>query len=445
MAAQDYEVRVSVKLDPGTDQAAALAGFGKLFKLDAGQVATLFAAGKDAIKRDLDHATASKCQKALSQLGIKCEVRAMSPPDAPPADLRDAGQAAAASLTLQSPPPSPPPPKADFEPDTVHALPLRFHGQAGEYFRIWIVNVVLTILTLGIYSAWAKVRTNRYLYGNTELAGQRFSYLANPITILKGRLIAMALLIGYIVLGEVEPVLQGVIGLIIVLAFPWLLVRALRFNLRMSAYRHIRFGFDGTVGGAYAVFLGWPILAMLSFWLALPFAIFKQQQWLANGYRFGTQRFVAELYAGDFYGIYLRALLFAVGGGLLAFLAMSVQPVLMGVIVFVVYLFVFAYVHVNQLNLVRNAMTLGPHGFASNYALGSWLQLQLVNLLGILFSLGLLIPWAKIRSLHYNAAHSVVMVQGDLDSFVNKEHEQISALGEEIGDVFDVVDVGVGI
>ena len=60
-----------------------------------------------------------------------------------------------------------------------------FHGQGSEFFRIWIVNLVLTILTLGIYSAWAKVRTKRYFYGNTELAGDRFDYLASPIAILK--------------------------------------------------------------------------------------------------------------------------------------------------------------------------------------------------------------------------------------------------------------------
>ena len=48
-------------------------------------------------------------------------------------------------------------------------MPFRFHGQAGEYFRIWIVNICLTVITLGIYSAWAKVRRKRYFYSNTQL------------------------------------------------------------------------------------------------------------------------------------------------------------------------------------------------------------------------------------------------------------------------------------
>ncbi|MBL9131958.1 MAG: DUF898 family protein, partial [Verrucomicrobiaceae bacterium] len=69
------------------------------------------------------------------------------------------------------------------------AYPFEFHGRAGEFFRIWIVNVVLTVLTLGIYAAWAKVRTKRYFHGNTLLDGKPFDFTGNPISILKGNLI----------------------------------------------------------------------------------------------------------------------------------------------------------------------------------------------------------------------------------------------------------------
>ena len=59
-----------------------------------------------------------------------------------------------------------------------------FTGTGGEYFRIWIVNLILSILTLGIYSAWAKVRTNRYFYGNTQVGNTGFEYHAKPLAIL---------------------------------------------------------------------------------------------------------------------------------------------------------------------------------------------------------------------------------------------------------------------
>ena len=69
--------------------------------------------------------------------------------------------------------------------------PVQFTASAGEYFRIWIVNLALTILTLGIYSAWAKVRKKRYFYGHTLIEGDSFDYRANPLSILKGRIIAV--------------------------------------------------------------------------------------------------------------------------------------------------------------------------------------------------------------------------------------------------------------
>ena len=60
---------------------------------------------------------------------------------------------------------------------TIHTV--EFRGRGGEYFRIWIVNIALSVLTLGIYTAWAKVRTQRYFYGNTYLAGESFVYHAS--------------------------------------------------------------------------------------------------------------------------------------------------------------------------------------------------------------------------------------------------------------------------
>ena len=67
--------------------------------------------------------------------------------------------------------------------------PFTFTGTGREYFGIWIVNILLTILTLGIYSAWAKVRRTRYFYGNTRLAGASFDYHARPVQILIGRIV----------------------------------------------------------------------------------------------------------------------------------------------------------------------------------------------------------------------------------------------------------------
>src|SRR5438128_3835199 len=123
---------------------------------------------------------------------------------------------------------------------------VEFSASAGEYFRIWIVNLALTIVTIGIYSAWAKVRKKRYFYAHTRIAGEGFEYRGNPIAILKGRLVAVALVALYSIAGQFSPLAQGVLALVFAIVFPWLYVRSLAFNAYNSAYRNMRFHFSAT-------------------------------------------------------------------------------------------------------------------------------------------------------------------------------------------------------
>ncbi len=125
---------------------------------------------------------------------------------------------------------------------------MEFTGTGTEYFKIWIVNILLTILTLGIYNAWAKVRTKTYFYRNTHLAGSSFKYLATPWMILKGQIIAAVFFITVAVLTQVSPLFGIVFLLVLVILIPWVIVRSLMFNAYNSAYRNIRFGFKPAYG-----------------------------------------------------------------------------------------------------------------------------------------------------------------------------------------------------
>ena len=108
--------------------------------------------------------------------------------------------------------------------------PLSFTGTAGEFFRIWIVNVFLTVITLGIYNAWAKVRTRQYFYANTHLAGHSFDYLANPINILKGNLIVGAGLVIYNLTDAFAPLWSLLIMGLFALVFPFLAYQSLTLS-----------------------------------------------------------------------------------------------------------------------------------------------------------------------------------------------------------------------
>src|SRR5690349_23853928 len=95
-------------------------------------------------------------------------------------------------------------------------LPFEFRGSGSEYFRIWIVNLLLSIVTLGIYSAWAKVRRLRYFYGSTSLDGASFEYHGRPIAILKGRIIVVGVYVLFLVTTRLWPLLQIVFFPVIV-------------------------------------------------------------------------------------------------------------------------------------------------------------------------------------------------------------------------------------
>src|SRR5690606_8002024 len=155
---------------------------------------------------------------------------------------------------------------------------LVFTGSGGEYFRIWVVNLLLSIVTIGVYSAWAKVRRQRYFHRNTHLAGSAFDYHARPLPILVGRIVAIAGLVVFVVAVELEPYAALALLLAYLLALPWIVHRALRFRHANTSWRGIRFGFLGTAGQAYRALM-LPVLAwILVVGLAIGYALWRESE-----------------------------------------------------------------------------------------------------------------------------------------------------------------------
>lgn len=200
--------------------------------------------------------------------------------------------------------------------------PVIFEGKTSEYFGVWIVNLLLSLVTLGIYSAWAKVRRKKYFYNNTLIENVGFDYHAKPVSILKGRLIAVVLL----AVAAINPVLQSLVFLLIFIALPWLVVRGSIFNSRNSSHRGLRFDFIGTVGKAVRVFIGLPLLTMISFGIAAPYAAHEKNQFLMNNHRFGLSQFDMKREVKGFYKVYMVILVVPIMIGILGILAAIAIP-----------------------------------------------------------------------------------------------------------------------
>lgn len=313
-----------------------------------------------------------------------------------------------------------------------------FTGNGVEYFRIWIVNLLLTILTLGIYSAWAKVRKLQYLYRNTRLADASFEYHGMPLAILKGRIIAFCLLAAYTLTGNLNPVLGAGIALLIAVAMPWLIVRSLRFKLHNSSYRGLRFAFAGGDREAYTVFLINPILTALTLYLLAPFTHQRIKQYQHRNSRFGDTFFNFEASVGSFYGIYLKCLGMVFALGVLAAILFAAHLPFMLFLFPIAFLFIAAYLAVSLPNLIWNSTQLGEHRFYSRMEVRPYLWISFTNLLGIVFTLGLFLPFATVRMLRYKLENMGMIAHGDLAEFVAGQAQQAGAMGEETAEMFDV-------
>lgn len=322
------------------------------------------------------------------------------------------------------------------------AVGLEFRGRAGEYFRIWIVNVCLTVITLGIYSAWAKVRRNRYLYASTLLAGAPLEYRAQPVQILKGRMIAVGALAIYALAGQVYAPLQVALVLLFLALLPWLIVRARGFALRNTAYRNITFGFRGQYGEAARVHLGWPLLSALSMGFLYPLYVWRRAKFAVEGSRYGSQSFSFLARPGGYYAVYLKvALLFVVIPAAAIFLVVSGLWAGL-VLALLALLATLSYLHTALANLTWSSLEMGGMRIESRLATGRMFWIALSNLVAVMASIGLLIPWATVRMARYRVEQLRVAGAQRLDALVGSQAAEVGAAGEELSEML-AIDFGI--
>jgi len=330
---------------------------------------------------------------------------------------------------------------------------MSFTGSGREYFRIWIVNVLLSIVTLGIYSAWAKVRRERYFLNNTLLDASAFEYHADPVNILKGRLLVAAVLIVGNLVSQFSPILNLVVVVVYLFGLPWMISRAMRFRAHNTSWRGLRFGFDGTAGAAAKAWILWPLAAALTLGILTPYALAAQRRYLVNHLKFGTARFEVDLPIGPVYRMMLGVALVFVGAiGLGALIGFGVgssggggaraMAGMMGMFaIFGAYLgvaLIAPYISVRLTNLVLNRANLTEHGFVSRMKARHYLVIVLTNWLLTAITLGLYRPFAVVRLHRYRVENIALLPAGTLDDFVSAQEGEVRVLGEEAADLLDI-------
>ncbi|WP_163266405.1 YjgN family protein [Chelativorans alearense] len=349
------------------------------------------------------------------------------------------------------------------EPEGRHVEPFSFTGTGREYFGIWIVNILLTIITLGIYSAWAKVRRQRYFYGNTRLAGHSFDYHARGLQILIGRIVVLVALIAYTALPSVLALMEMlalfvvanlVLPILLLIAMPWLFKRGLRFNARVTSYRNVRLDFHGGYWGAAVAYLIGPALAALTLGILAPLASRWMWRYTLGNVSYGGRKVACEPQLKALYSQWwMPALVVLIGAAPLTVLgiamfgvassglagseenaAAAIYLVVIGLMA--IYGFAGLFYRAGVRNVAFNASVLdGRHEFASRLGRRRYAWIAISNFVATILTLGFARPWAAVRMARYVASATALTVSGTLDDYLNQVEETGPAIGAEYMDM----------
>jgi uncharacterized membrane protein YjgN (DUF898 family) len=188
---------------------------------------------------------------------------------------------------------------------------VRFRAPAGAFWRLLARGAVLLMLTLGIYRFWLTTDVRRYLWSNTELAGESFEYAGTARELLLGFLIAIAILVPLYTLFFLLALAAGPTGealsspiafLVLTLLGQYAVYRARRYRLTRTIYRGVRFHQTGSAWRYAVCALWWWTLTVLTFGLAYPFAQARLERFKMRNTFFGDL-------PGRFEGSGLRLLL----------------------------------------------------------------------------------------------------------------------------------------
>ncbi len=358
-------------------------------------------------------------------------------------------------------------------------LQIEFTASGSEYFRIWIVNLLLIILTLGLYLPFAKARRLSYFYSNTVIDGQALSFHGKPWKMFRGFLLLALLMGAYGISGRVSPLAGMIAFLILCVVWPALWRAGLQFRLANTSWRGLRFAFTGDLRQAYLAMLpvylpsalvvasslynkealerqdftsahGAILAGMALILLLTPWALSLSKRYQQSHYALADQHSRFSVGTGSFYLLALKFLLVMIVYGFVAGLLLAggialKQFVLIASILALAYLGLFAlvwtYFTVRLQNLVWRGTSSSGLRFESHLRLRAFAGLTLKNWLLTLLTLSLSLyrPFAVVNSQRMRLEAVGLLVNGNMDAWVaRKLGEHPEAVGEAAGDFFGI-------
>lgn len=313
-----------------------------------------------------------------------------------------------------------------MEPTTAR---LRYHGTGGSLFGLMIVNFLLTVITLGFYSFWARNKLREFHYSHTEMEGDRFAYHGTGGELLSGWIkafgvffvLALAFALASIATGgetaslTTQFMISAAFYLLFFLLMPIAINGARRYRLSRSSWRGIRFSFHGRWQDYLALVIRGTLLSILTLSFYRPVFQNQRRAFFVDHARFGSEPFI---YDGDG-----RALVWE-----------YVKAVLLTLPTLGLYwVWYAAFKH----RYFWGHTMMGGARLRSSVTGGGLLGLYLTNALLAIFTLGVAAPWIIARTHAYWCDN--IYLRGAVDwATIQQNAQTATATAEGLAEVFDV-------
>jgi uncharacterized membrane protein YjgN (DUF898 family) len=325
------------------------------------------------------------------------------------------------------PAPAPPRPEATVIPATpppawvTHKV--GYKGKGGALFGIYIMNTLLTVLTLGIYSSWGKVKVRKYLCGATELMGERFTYTGTGRELFNGRIKAVGIMfiafgIPNLLARFVHPALGALAGLTMMVVIPLAMVSSRRYRLSRTMWHGVRFSFAGSAKEYIKLYNKGSILTMLTLGLYGPYFHAQRETFWRNNSRYGSGSFKYTGVALDLKKDFLKAWLLTI-------------PTLG---------FCWFWYSAKRTRYDWEKTSFGGLTFTSNVTGRGLLSFHALNALIMVLTLGFGMPFIAARNIKFISDH--LTMKGNVEF---EKLEQVAPQARAVGDgLVDMLDIDMG-
>lgn len=306
---------------------------------------------------------------------------------------------------------------------------INFNGNGSQLLVIMLVNNILTILTLGLYYPWARVKSIKYLYENTSLNQTNFEFLGTGAELFKGFIKFFVFIIvfyGLIFYASTlnNPIYNVMVSLVflvaITLIIPVAIHGSLRYRLSRTTWRGIHFGYRGMLFKFFIDYLLGSFISLFTMGIYQSWFVNKMRTYVIGNIRFGSIQFGYDGKGDELFIINLKALIFV--------------PLTFGMYYF--------WYRAEYIRYFANHTYLEQDGqkfyLKANLDGANFFSLSLVNIFLTLFTFGLGVPFVIIRTIDFFISNLEIPSGIDLDVMQQTEDEYKDATGDDVMDYFDI-------